>query len=133
VHPVDEGAVVRRRRKGIACINHTFLKKLFFTAHRGPNRGQGAKHLVCSVCLAPCPLGQTFNESECEVSGRGDVDRRRSAGRRERHPRRGLVDHDRRYRRRDSDGKTRVRRHWAVFCPSSSHSPCECPPSRKED
>ena len=50
----------KNRERALARINHTFLKKfLSHRAHRGPNRGHGAKHLVrsvSSVAWAPCPL-----------------------------------------------------------------------------
>ena len=54
------GVTACRRAAALARINHTFLKKSFcHRAHRGPNRGHGAKHLVRSVASvgwAPCPL-----------------------------------------------------------------------------
>ena len=59
----------------LARINHTFLKKSFcHRAHRGPNRGHGAKHLVRSVASvgwAPCPLWNAFGQVGCETYGLG--------------------------------------------------------------
>ena len=70
----------------LACINHTFLKKLFFTERtEARTEDTEAKHLVCSVCsvgLAPCSLRQKFNQFECEISGLGSEVGRPLRGRR---------------------------------------------------
>ena len=54
------GRLLALSRQRLARISHTFLKKSSWpSAHRGPNRGHGAKALVravASVGWAPCPV-----------------------------------------------------------------------------
>ena len=71
-----------------ARIRHTFLKKTFWhRAHRGPNRGHGAKHLVRSVASvgwAPCPCETHLVKVGVNHSGEPVTDRgrQREEGRR---------------------------------------------------